>query len=982
MDESEVTFVTLNLPEDFSRFISKLKLSGTEILSFHSPAEMLPTLKTVGESFVIVIDADLIQKKGQNEVKKFLEIIQLDPFITIYPIIALTTKDIKYQQKILKMGFASQVISIDSDVQTAKALIFNTVQIFTARHDLELKIQQSSDSLRRSELQRIGEIDKLTGLLNREAFCAKTEEFIKKNPDKNFVIVRWDIDRFKVFNDTYGVEVGDKYLEYIGAEYNSRKWDSITYGHWVADHFVMCIDEDLFSSVEIYNYFSKVVHKFMPEYEFVVRMGVYKIKDPNVSVRLMCDRALLAMDSLNGSFEKRIAYYDDSMLGHLLEEQDMIASLDASLKNQEFSVFFQPQYNFATGKMNGAEALVRWIHPVKGTIKPDKFIPLFEQNGLITRLDEYVWESVCKKLKKWIEDGVNVVPISVNISRRDIYNPKLCSIITGLVKKYEIPPEMLRLEITESAYMDDPDQLIKVVEELKKAGFTLEMDDFGSGYSSLNTLKDVPVDILKLDLKFLISKGDNTRGGSILTSVIRMANWLQMPVIAEGIETKRQANFLKSIGCLNMQGYFFSQPVPEDEFIELMNAGDLEIVPEEEPADSLENAVDFLNISTQNALIFNSFVGGAAIVERYGKSVETLRINDKFFEMIGVTRDEYSVRGSDTLKGFAPSSAKKFVKMLDDAQKTGKEASCVTYSLPLNDKHAGYWIKNRARFLASSNGRDLFYVSTDDISQSMTLQEKNQELADDLLLLIDSVPCGIIKYDVCEKDIKLKYVNQCAANIFGRTTEEFVEMFGVRDDSLIYEKDLKKFKDAIRKSLGERADSFGLWLRVVKKNGTLSRIYMETKITYGKKNKKNLISYTVILIDISQQYEGGISKYRQFIEPLFDEVIEIDYAKDRMTLVHANSRRIRNVFNSEDKSTNAILIPWIKNTVVEKYRKQVAKLLDEEYIKSIQADGEVPFFEFEVLEKDKKSWQRTFLFQINDSKYMICTKKYDKKPHY
>ena len=264
------------------------------------------------------------------------------------------------------------------------------------------------------------------------------------------------------------------------------------------------------------------------------------------------------------------------MLKELLKEQELISEMEPALAKRQFILYLQPQYDYTTNTMTGAEALVRWKHPEKGLIPPGLFIPIFENNGFICKLDLYVWEEACRLLRKWIDLGLNPVPISVNISRRDIYSQNLVDIFENLIKTYKLDPRMLRLEITESAYMDNPEQLIKVVDDLRDLGFCIEMDDFGSGYSSLNTLKDVPVDVLKLDMKFIMSATQGTdseksKGGHILSSIVRMANWLKLPVIAEGIETGIQADYLKSIGCFYMQGYYFAKPMPVDEYERLLS---------------------------------------------------------------------------------------------------------------------------------------------------------------------------------------------------------------------------------------------------------------------------------------------------------------------------------------------------------------------------------------------------------------------------
>ena len=260
------------------------------------------------------------------------------------------------------------------------------------------------------------------------------------------------------------------------------------------------------------------------------------------------------------------------MRSDIVKEQKLSSEMVEALENGQFEVYYQPQYDYENNSLVGAEALVRWNHPEKGMISPAVFIPMFERNGFITVLDEYVWEKACQDLRKWMDDKEKYIPISVsvNISRIDIYNPNLCKTLKNLVKKYNLNASALKLEITESAYMQSPEQLINVTKDLRANGFIVEMDDFGAGYSSLNILKDVPVDILKLDVNFLSKGEDDSKGGHILSSIIRMAHWLNIPVIAEGVETKEQADYLKSLSCVYMQGYYFSKPLPKNEFEKIL----------------------------------------------------------------------------------------------------------------------------------------------------------------------------------------------------------------------------------------------------------------------------------------------------------------------------------------------------------------------------------------------------------------------------
>ena len=282
----------------------------------------------------------------------------------------------------------------------------------------------------------------------------------------------------------------------------------------------------------------------------------------------MCDRALLALRAAkSGSAGSRYVLYDETLRASLLKEQQLAGEMTTALDRGQFVPFFQPQYCYATGRMIGAEVLARWKHPKRGLLGPAEFIPVFERNGLIATFDYYIWDQACRCLRSWIDErGFEGAPrLSVNLSRADIYRSDLCTYLEGLVERYAVPADLLHLEITESAYMEAPEQLIGVVTKLRAAGFVVEMDDFGSGYSSLGTLQNLPIDVLKLDRSFLMSSESGERCKAILDGVVSIADKLAVNVVVEGVETRDQASMLVRMDDrIIAQGFLYSRPVPRD----------------------------------------------------------------------------------------------------------------------------------------------------------------------------------------------------------------------------------------------------------------------------------------------------------------------------------------------------------------------------------------------------------------------------------
>ncbi|SHK52505.1 diguanylate cyclase (GGDEF) domain-containing protein [Selenomonas ruminantium] len=414
--------------------------------------------------------------------------------------------------------------------------------------------------------------DRLTNLYNKKAFCQRAAEIITQHPEKEFEIMRFNIARFKVINDLFGEETGDKLLKYVAEFLTSIQLEPCVYGRLYADNFLLCyptagkLREHLIHSLQM------LAVSFALDYRIDFYFGVYTVKERDLSVTTMLDRAAMGLFKASRNGLIVCGEYEDDMRETMVNEQVIVNNMNGSLEREEFIVYLQPKYDLNTEKIMGAEALVRWVHPQLGFISPAKFVPIFEQNGFIYQLDKYVWEKTCQLLREDIDAGRPVLPVSINVSRVDFYSPNLVQIFEELTEKYNLNPRFLELELTESAYVENPQQIIEITRALQEKGFVILMDDFGSGYSSLNMLKDLPVDILKIDLKFLAnSQGvENGRADSILNSVVRMAKRLAVPVIAEGVENQEQVDFLRTIGCEYAQGYFYSEPVPLDDYRELL----------------------------------------------------------------------------------------------------------------------------------------------------------------------------------------------------------------------------------------------------------------------------------------------------------------------------------------------------------------------------------------------------------------------------
>ena len=412
------------------------------------------------------------------------------------------------------------------------------------------------------------EIDRLTGAYSRESFYSRVEAAIESDHDGDYFIAYADIDDFKLINARYGMESGDELLRYVGGVLRGAVGDDGICGRIGADTFALLMTRRPELSQEEVGELLERDFAAAPVRGSRLKFGVYEITDRTLSATDMCDRAKLAMASIKHHYGVYYAVYDDSMRDRALREHQLAEDAESALEHKQLAVYLQPKHLTENGEVAGAEALVRWIHPELGFISPGEFIPLFERNGFISRLDKYMLNEVCRMLRRWIDNGIEPTPISVNISRVDFSASELTHMLERIVDVYRLPHGMIHFEVTESAYTDDPDQIIAAVSVLQQRGFLIEMDDFGSGYSSLNMLSELPIDIIKLDMRFLLSGNDSIEGGkrNILSFIFSLSKWLKLPTVAEGVEKKEEFDFLKAMGCTMIQGYYFAKPMPVNEF--------------------------------------------------------------------------------------------------------------------------------------------------------------------------------------------------------------------------------------------------------------------------------------------------------------------------------------------------------------------------------------------------------------------------------
>lgn len=411
-----------------------------------------------------------------------------------------------------------------------------------------------------------GKLDMLTGLLSFAEFHKRVSDWIRDNPGKKYRIYRYNIDGFRNINGLFGYAAGNRLLKDIGLYLASTDNENCISAHVNADHFLSFCTGDYMSAEECCKRFAAHFSNYKLNYPISIHIGVYDLCEPEIDPMAMSYKAHLALASVKGDLSRRVAYYNKGLLNATKETQKILSDVERAVRTGEFEVWYQPQFNYSSGKLIGAEALVRWNHHKKGIIYPSSFIPLLEQSKQISVVDRFVWEEAVKTERDWLGKGLSV-PVSVNVSRVDILDLTVPEVLISLADKYSVPHNMIHLEITESAYVTEQKELFAAAKAFTEAGFIVEMDDFGSAYSSLNILKEIDISVLKLDMKLVSEIGDgNSKNDSIIRSVVKMAESLGISTIAEGVETKEHADYLLSVGCPNMQGYYFGKAVPRIEF--------------------------------------------------------------------------------------------------------------------------------------------------------------------------------------------------------------------------------------------------------------------------------------------------------------------------------------------------------------------------------------------------------------------------------
>lgn len=498
------------------------------------------------------------------------------------------------------------------------------------------------------------------------------ERLRKRLPEilpNTYCIVAIDIEHFRLFNKLYGRSLGDEVIRYI---YTCLKQSALEYdgidAYLGGDNFVAFLPDD---DEVLNNIRQKIIKKFSEwnnTSAFFPLFGVYTIKDTSVLPELMYDHAMLALSHAEEDYKWHICRYTIEMESSLEKEVYLLAAIEEGLEKGEFTFFAQPQCNIATGQIVGAEALVRWQKPDGEVLLPGGFIPVLEKNKMIDQLDRYVWEKVCQWLKGWIDQGYSPVPISINVSRIDIYAMDVPKYIFSLLEKYQIPEHLIKIEITESAYTENNNRISHAVNTFRNRGLVVMMDDFGCGYSSLNMLKNIPVDVLKLDMRFLqFKEEERQKSANILESIVNMAGLLHLPIVVEGVENESQEKFVQKLGCRYIQGFYYYKPLPIKKFEELLRDKrqiDTQglVYKQVEPMHIRE----FIDTNFVSDSMLNNVLGPVVFFEVLGGDIKITRVNEQYFRMLGEQHFEEDIQ-KEFLKRIPEEERCVFHRMIEKA---------------------------------------------------------------------------------------------------------------------------------------------------------------------------------------------------------------------------------------------------------------------------------------------------------------------------
>ena len=493
---------------------------------------------------IIVLDVQMPVMNGYE----FLKAVRDDDLLKEIPVIVATgSNDIEEEERCLELGASDFVIK-----PYKRNIVLKRISNI-------IRLKESASTLREVEY------DDLTGIYTRQAFFHHAQEILHANPDVDFTLAISDIQDFSLVKERYGTKIANELLLQNVALLRKAQVENYIYGRYDDNQFVfLAPTSERYKEVRKKNK-GTLTLPLPEEGVAVLKFGVKRNIRHDIPVREHCRHALMALDTVKHVYGVNYAWFDDNMQKYYNRRIAIERSMVNALKREEFQIYYQPKHDARTGRIVGAEALVRWTHPEFGFLSPAEFIPVFEQTGFISEVDFYAWKRTCLNQRKWQEKGLHIVPISVNCSRSELLQSDFLRKWFKPIKDNMITPQSMHLEVTESLFSEQLDRLAKVLRECQKRGVKIELDDFGTGYSSLSMFQLLPLDLVKFDMAFVRGL-DNPRQAEVMAACVRLVHSLGMEVTAEGVETSEQLYKVRRMGIDTVQGYYYSHPLPKEEF--------------------------------------------------------------------------------------------------------------------------------------------------------------------------------------------------------------------------------------------------------------------------------------------------------------------------------------------------------------------------------------------------------------------------------
>ena len=648
-------------------------------------------------------------------------------------------------------------------------------------YDIQAEKEHASVPQPRKQIHR----DERTGLLMERDLLAMVNDR-RERITRPWCVIAIDIEHFKLFTDWHGREAGDLLLAQIGKILRQVEADTHGLaGYRGMDDFWLVIPYDQRLINDLYDRIRNLIISQGNTVGFLPIFGISMLNPASTEeVMDLFNHAALTAEQGKGDLHNRIRIYNPAITMQTAEEYRLLSDFQRALENNEIFFCLQPQCRVSTGNVVGAESLARWRLKDGSMVPPTRFVPVLEKYRLITNLDKYIWEGVCGWLRKWLDAGHTAVPVSVNISRSDILTIDVPDCLGALLKKYSLPPGLLKVEITESAYVEDTAAVRDTVRRLRAMGLLVMMDDFGSGYSSLNMLHSLNVDVIKLDAQFLhISAQDERKGISILESIVNMAKSMSMPIIVEGVETQEQINFLSDLGCRYMQGYYFYRAMPVEEFERLISdESRLDLRGFEFKATEQIHPREFLDENVFSDAMLNNILGPVAIYRLQNGSVDVIRYNQQYYQMVGISASQLNERRFGIEKYLYGEDRAKLFHMLEAAARDRLNgARCMLRVYRPNSSLC--WISNQVYFMNDTPEGKTFYASCSDVTE---------------LQFVNVDQPGAYHRCTVDERLEFRYVSRNFLELTGYTEADLKREFGNQLIRMIHPDDVKDVLERVR----------------------------------------------------------------------------------------------------------------------------------------------------------------------------------------